>query len=84
MTELHDHLDYDNDNDNEHRLAEHERLLMQYLPTENPEELLPKGDFKDPTVIAVSMKFPVRSDLSERSGDPAVLGRGHPCGQRPR
>jgi len=36
MTELHDLLDYANDH--EHRLTEHERLLMQYSPTENPEE----------------------------------------------
>jgi len=44
MTELHDHLDYDNDNDHEHRLAEHERLLMQYSPTENPAAPLQKGE----------------------------------------
>ncbi|MBW1789085.1 MAG: hypothetical protein JRK53_21140 [Deltaproteobacteria bacterium] len=43
MTELHDLLDYDYDNDNEHRFAEHGRVLMQYSPTENPEEPLQKG-----------------------------------------
>ena len=65
MAELHNLLDYDYDNDHdkdEHRFAEHGRLLMQYSPTENPEDPLKGGP-------GFSVGSRVRKSLSIETGN---------------